>query len=199
MDQKRLILAAFLSLLVLLGWSFLLSGAPKREPVTPAVSADAPTARAVRPATAGVPASPPPTTQATRAAPRARRSRPPPSSASRSIPSRGHAVFTNRGAQLLSYRVKDVTGQDGQPLEMVRARAEGPYPFALTDPTGAPLRSTTRCSRSRGPSVGDRRQPGRAVPLQRRRRRRDQGVPVPRQWSDRGGDPPRRRGIRGAS
>jgi YidC/Oxa1 family membrane protein insertase len=51
----------------------------------------------------------------------------------------GHAVFTNRGAQLLSYRVKDVTGQDGQPLEMVRARAEGPYPFALTDPSGTPL------------------------------------------------------------
>jgi YidC/Oxa1 family membrane protein insertase len=49
------------------------------------------------------------------------------------------AEFTNRGAQLVSFRLKRHRGQDGEPLEMVRARREGPYPFALAAADGRPL------------------------------------------------------------
>ncbi len=39
--------------------------------------------------------------------------------------------FTNRGAQLLSFRLKDYLADDGEPLELIRARGSDPHPFAL--------------------------------------------------------------------
>ena len=112
----------------------------------------------------------------------------------------GHAVFTNRGAQLLSYRVKDVIGKDGQPLEMVRARAEGPYPFALTDPTGAPLAVNDALFAVEGPERGESgtsqvvrfRYSGAAGAATKEFRFLEQ-------WAARGGDPPRRHAIPGVS
>ena len=41
------------------------------------------------------------------------------------------ATFTNRGAQLLSLRIKDQLNAAGEPLELVRPRGRDPYPFAL--------------------------------------------------------------------
>ena len=41
------------------------------------------------------------------------------------------AEFTNRGAQLVSFKLKKHTSPDGSPLEMVRPRGVDPYPFAL--------------------------------------------------------------------
>jgi YidC/Oxa1 family membrane protein insertase len=49
------------------------------------------------------------------------------------------AVFTNRGAQLVSFRLKEHLGEDGQGLDLVRARAQGPFPFGLVTATGDPL------------------------------------------------------------
>jgi YidC/Oxa1 family membrane protein insertase len=42
------------------------------------------------------------------------------------------AVFTNRGGQLLSYKVKNHTERDGRPVELVRGRdTPGYYPFLI--------------------------------------------------------------------
>ncbi len=41
------------------------------------------------------------------------------------------AEFTNRGAQLTSLRLLNDLDADGQPLEMVRPRGTDPYPFAM--------------------------------------------------------------------
>ncbi|MEA2563735.1 MAG: YidC/Oxa1 family rane protein insertase [Acidobacteriota bacterium] len=41
------------------------------------------------------------------------------------------AVFTNRGAQLVSLQLKNQKTHQGGAVELVRKRAEGPYPFSL--------------------------------------------------------------------
>ncbi|MEO1083030.1 MAG: membrane protein insertase YidC, partial [Acidobacteriota bacterium] len=41
------------------------------------------------------------------------------------------AVFSNKGAQLLSYRIKSQVDSEGEPLELVRHRGTDLYPFAL--------------------------------------------------------------------
>jgi YidC/Oxa1 family membrane protein insertase len=136
LDQKRLIFAAFLSLLVLLAWSYLFP-APKREPIPPPpASGEAAegSSAVVGPAeneAVGAPEAEPATPRESVAATAEQRV---------DVDTKlGHAVFSNRGAQLLSYRLHDVKGHDGAPLEMVREREGGPYPFALTDTEGVPL------------------------------------------------------------
>ncbi|MEM6702629.1 MAG: membrane protein insertase YidC [Acidobacteriota bacterium] len=48
--------------------------------------------------------------------------------------------FSNRGAQLVSYRLKDLLDERGEPLELVRQRADDqPFPFALFSADGLPL------------------------------------------------------------
>lgn len=49
------------------------------------------------------------------------------------------AVVSNRGGELVSYRLTDHLGSEGEPLEMVRERSGGPYPYAIVDRFGAPL------------------------------------------------------------
>ena len=39
--------------------------------------------------------------------------------------------FSNRGAQLLSYRLQGYRSEDGESLELIRARGSDPHPFAL--------------------------------------------------------------------
>lgn len=41
------------------------------------------------------------------------------------------ATFTNKGAQLLSYRIKSQMDDEGEPFELVRRRGSDLYPFAL--------------------------------------------------------------------
>lgn len=53
---------------------------------------------------------------------------------------RYRAVFTNRGAQLRSFALLKELDEAGNPLELVRSRGEGDaYPFAIVDPEGVPL------------------------------------------------------------
>ena len=47
------------------------------------------------------------------------------------------AEFTNRGAQLVSFRLKKHDNSDGEPLDLVRARAGRPYPFGLFETDGS--------------------------------------------------------------
>src|SRR4029079_12050589 len=49
------------------------------------------------------------------------------------------AVFTNKGAQLVSFQVKEHRGDKGQPLAFVRARPSGPRPLGLVDAALRPL------------------------------------------------------------
>ncbi|HWN44936.1 MAG TPA: membrane protein insertase YidC [Thermoanaerobaculia bacterium] len=46
------------------------------------------------------------------------------------------AVFTNRGAQLVSLQLKNQKTQQGGAVELVRKRAEGPYPYGLVTKKG---------------------------------------------------------------
>ncbi|HEX5715260.1 MAG TPA: membrane protein insertase YidC [Thermoanaerobaculia bacterium] len=46
------------------------------------------------------------------------------------------AVFTNRGAQLVSLQLKNQKTQQGGAVELVRKRAEGPYPYGLVAKKG---------------------------------------------------------------
>ncbi len=46
------------------------------------------------------------------------------------------AELTNRGAQLISFRLKEHMNSDGGPLDLVRAREGRPYPFGLVEADG---------------------------------------------------------------
>src|SRR5215218_4847109 len=46
------------------------------------------------------------------------------------------AVFTNRGAQLVSLQLKNQKTHQGGAVELVRKRAEGPYPYSLVRKKG---------------------------------------------------------------
>ncbi len=47
------------------------------------------------------------------------------------------AELTNRGAQLVSFRLKEHANSQGEPLDLVRAREGHPYPFGLFEPDGS--------------------------------------------------------------
>ena len=47
--------------------------------------------------------------------------------------------LTNRGAHLRSYRLRGYSDDEGGPLDLVRRRREGPYPFDLVGPDLEPL------------------------------------------------------------
>ena len=49
---------------------------------------------------------------------------------------RTRVELTNRGGQVASFLLKDHEAADGGPVDLVRARREGPYPFGLTDRSG---------------------------------------------------------------
>lgn len=144
MDNRRLFLAALLSLAVLILWSYLFPAKPARKPVPaqetqagtqagkttgsgPAAPAPAPGAAPTAPTVPGTPGAPaigagpvlPPwAQQPVRAA--AEQTFTLDSESSR-------AVFTNRGAQLRSLELKSQVGG----LELVRKRGDDLYPYGL--------------------------------------------------------------------
>jgi YidC/Oxa1 family membrane protein insertase len=139
-ETRRLFLAAMLSLAVILVWSYLFPPKPHALPpkpagavATPAGSSaagapnvpNAPNAPNVRP---GVTVSPAPAFDGVRvAAEREERVELRSGTA--------HAVFSNRGAQLVSFRLDNQRGgteSEDHGLELVRPRAAGPYPYGLT-------------------------------------------------------------------
>ena len=141
MDSRRLLLAAVLSLGVLLLWQFLFAPPPPVDRA-PAETAGAGGALdgggAVEPASplpssAGqAPATPPPAPVVQRVEAAAEQ---------RVTIESGNArlEFTNRGAQLLSFELRRPNG--GEPVELVRRREAGqPYPFAFQgSQRGSPL------------------------------------------------------------
>lgn len=137
MDNRRLFLAALLSLAVLLGWQYLFPPPEAAQPARPARTAEA---AAVATATATVPApAPVPAPERTVAV-----SELPPlaASAEEKVTVETEdlvAIFSNRGAVLESLRLRsDLEGIAGG-IELVQRRERGPFPFGLVGASGAPL------------------------------------------------------------
>jgi YidC/Oxa1 family membrane protein insertase len=135
MEERRLLLAVALSLLVLTAYSLLFPPQPRR-PV--------PTAEATgRPLAA--PTAPPPTPLPRQSAPPAAPATPAPPAAAvadereRRVEVLGREItlaFTNRGARLLSWRLARFMDPMGKPEEMVQALPSGPRPLDIE--TGDP-------------------------------------------------------------
>ncbi len=137
MENRRLLLAVVLSIAVLLLWGRFL--APKRsrpaDPLPAAVTEPAPAEQpAVTPAPAPEPSAEAPS--------RAQTSQPVEGSAEKRYTLEtvtAIAEFSNRGAQLVSFRLKEHTAKGSEVLDLVRARESAPYPFALVRPDGGSL------------------------------------------------------------
>lgn len=129
MDTRRLFLAIVLSLTVVIGWQVLFPSKPRDLPATAPAAGQA-AAPAVE-ATASQPARPP--------LPAAPNPLPVPSAAAAEervvlANEEFEAVFSNRGAQLVSLKLKRQKTAKGELMELVRAREASPYPFGLVTP-----------------------------------------------------------------
>lgn len=122
-------LAVVLSLAVLIVWNILF---PPKRPLPPrppaARETPVPAERTAPPPASSAPAAP--GTASTTAAPRAQIA----AAGEEKLEIGGQgvrAVFTSRGAQLLSLRIQEHLAAGDKELELVRARREPPYPYAL--------------------------------------------------------------------
>jgi YidC/Oxa1 family membrane protein insertase len=152
-EQRRLLLFFLASLVILVAWQLLVP-TPPAPPAPPVGGTGSPSSGAVE---AGEGASAAPTATAATGEPRegvAERAsegtlvatEPPgtpiAAAAEERVELRGEgfvAQFTNRGAQLVSFRLSGHEDDKGRPLELVRARSEGPWPFALVGADLTPL------------------------------------------------------------
>jgi YidC/Oxa1 family membrane protein insertase len=128
MEERRLLLAVALSLLVLTAYQLLFPSAPPRPTPAPSPAAAAtapPAAPALAPSAVGS-ASPPPSPAPLIAAVADDRER----RVEMEIP--GHVLaFTNRGARLVSWQLLEFKDRRGRPEEMVQTIPAGPRPLDL--------------------------------------------------------------------
>ncbi len=143
MDNKRLLIAAVLSMAVLFLWQMVFPPPEPPPAPRPPATASAPVSAAPPPVGASPagaePAAPPPSAVAAPVLPAV------------AAAEERHEVlendalraeFTNRGARLVSLRVKGMNkaaGTLGGELELVSPRKESPLPFSLVGPGGEPL------------------------------------------------------------
>ena len=145
MDNRRLFLAVVLSLAVLLAWNYIFPPPkPPAEPIaeTPIEAGADPLAPSTPTTDTAVEAAPQSPASAsgepTTAEPPA--IQPVAAAGEETVILEGETTrveLTNRGARLVSFVLLDHVGADGRPLDLVRHRDNGPYPFSLTDGTGA--------------------------------------------------------------
>lgn len=142
--MRRFLLFIVLTVAIMATWTYFFPP-PKPAPRPDAVPATTDTpGTGGTPATAGTPAAPGSTAQ-DRALPEAAPGLPPWAAE----PVRAEmvqevvledettrATFTNRGAQLISLQLKNQRNAQGGAVELVRMRAEGPYPYGLVDRNG---------------------------------------------------------------
>lgn len=140
MDNRRLLLAAVLSMVILIGWQFLFPPAEVRAPEPVPTAAEAPP-----PGEATVAPGPPPVTAAESATPAASSAVPAQPAVEAAAEERRvleneevRAEFSNRGGELVSFRLKRFSDL-GKPVELVRSRSEGALPLALVDGEGRGL------------------------------------------------------------
>lgn len=145
MESRRFILALSLSVLVLVAWQAMFGPKPAPELMEPPATSeqagetDAESPPPPTPA-AAVPA--PEVTQAAEALPLgiepAERIAAGAEETVRVTTRIAEAVFTNRGAQLVSYGLLEHESNTGGAVDLVRARSGGLYPFGLRDTAGHP-------------------------------------------------------------
>ncbi|HSF39593.1 MAG TPA: membrane protein insertase YidC [Thermoanaerobaculia bacterium] len=136
MDNRRLFLAFLLSMIVIFGWYTLFP--PKKPAPVPEAARQEGTAPPPAAARGAAPASPSAPAPLSPAAPRERLEA---AGEERVVLEGGgqRAVFTNRGAQLVSFEVRDTAAEAepeaeaGRALDLVRSRKEGPWPYGLTN------------------------------------------------------------------
>jgi YidC/Oxa1 family membrane protein insertase len=145
-DNRRLIFAVLLSWAVVLAWTFFFG--PQQPPVQPAPTDEAPVSRSLEDpdgergpsgrgdgesfaedGSAGEGGAQNGEAEAAAAEPVVASSE----RVERFENDRFLVEVSNRGGQILSFRLKDHDEADGSPLELVRDREVGPYPFALVD------------------------------------------------------------------
>ena len=141
MDTKRLVIAAALSIAVMLAWSYFFPPPepPQRQapPSEPAVVEEPAVAQPeVPPEDLELEVAEPATVAIDEASEEA-------ISAEREESvvvetDRFRAELTNRGAQLVSYQLLNHQSADGGPVDLVRRRGASPYPFGLATPQGGP-------------------------------------------------------------
>jgi YidC/Oxa1 family membrane protein insertase len=134
-ETRRLFLAALLSLAVFAIWSHFYPSRPVKPPA-PAASGTPAATPSATPAAPAAPGSVAPATPAQAGKPPlpAWAGQPVEGSAEQrtTLESRAaRAVFTNRGAQLVSLQIKNQKSAEGGALELLRNRLEGPYPYGL--------------------------------------------------------------------
>ncbi len=146
MDTRRLLLAFLLSLAVMLAWGKLFPPPPPPDAAPPPAEAETET-RPEAPAAEEPPPAPLPEAPVAadrEAMPLTDEAAGEPLEASMEqrfvVETDGfRAVFTNRGAQLVSFELRDHVNADGGPVDLVRRRAGSPYPFGITGPEGGDL------------------------------------------------------------
>lgn len=140
MDNRRVFLAALLSLAVLVLWQVLLPGRsrPPGERSVPLTESAGPGADRSAPPAAAAPAQ----TPATSAAPAVVAEAAPLQATTEQTvvleTEAFRAEFSNRGGQLLSWQIQGQRESGGEPLDLVRRREDWPRPFALLDAEGRP-------------------------------------------------------------
>jgi YidC/Oxa1 family membrane protein insertase len=147
-DNRRLLVAVLVSMAIWLAWTLLFPEKPKVPPPPqggPAATEPAAMPEGTEPATPGQPpGAPSPAAPAAAPAPQIQPVPDVPVAAEREEQvviedAEARAVFTNRGAQLVSLTLKRRPDADGKPLELVRRRTAGLYPYGLVDRSVAPL------------------------------------------------------------
>jgi YidC/Oxa1 family membrane protein insertase len=140
-DNRRLLLAAFLSMALVIVWTFLFPPKPPAKPVPgPAGREAAVPAPASESPTPPAGAQTPPTAAATPGVPAAAPALPVAAAQEEKVvlqAGTSRAVLSNRGAQLISFEVPNKGGQEAH-LDLVRPRPEGPYPYGLVDAARGP-------------------------------------------------------------
>jgi YidC/Oxa1 family membrane protein insertase len=144
LDTKRLLIAAALSMAVMLAWSYFF---PPPEP--PQRQAPLAETTAQEEVVATVPEEPPEPVLEEAAAASSVSTEESEASVAESISADREEVvvvetaefraeMTNRGAQLVSYQLLNHKSADGGPVDLVRRRGTAPYPFGLATPQGGP-------------------------------------------------------------
>lgn len=151
METRRLLLAILLSLAVLLAWSYLVGPPqpPQSPPGTPPPEGELPPG-----ASPEKPPEPRPALPAAEAEPAVPRQTNVAEATGEGEPGqqisapreqrlvleteRIRAEFSNRGAQLISFVLKQHETEEGTPMDLVRRRQDNLYPFSLTDTDGHP-------------------------------------------------------------
>ena len=142
MENKRVLLAVLLSMVIIIGWQILFPPPEPPPPPEPAPAAEARAGEASEEAAVPEPTAPADGAGAEPAGEEAEPTEAVTAEREERVVLEGaefRAVFTNRGGQLLSYELPGYESGDGGPVDLVRRRQGVAYPFGLVSPSSEEL------------------------------------------------------------